>query len=109
MDVLDISSHKRHFDKAVHYFGGVDVLFNNAGRSQRAFWEETDLVVDKQVFDLNCFAVVNLTRVALQHFKRRGHGHVAVCSSLAGVIGAPYSCSYTGSKHAIHVIPFFLL
>lgn len=49
------------------------------------------------------FAVVNLTRVALEHFNKRGEGHVVVVSSLAGRIGAPYSGTYTGAKHAIHV------
>ncbi|KAJ8962976.1 hypothetical protein NQ314_005693 [Rhamnusium bicolor] len=72
------------------------------GRSQRAQWENIDLSVDKQVFDLNVFGVVNLTRVALDHFNKTGGGQVAVVSSLAGIIGAPYSASYTGAKHAIH-------
>lgn len=73
------------------------------GRSQRAIWDSIDLAVDKQMFDLNVFSVVNLSRVALDHFNKRGEGHIAVVSSLAGVIGVPFSGTYTGSKHAIHV------
>lgn len=73
------------------------------GRSQRATWESIDLTVDRQMFELDVFAVVNLTRVALEHFNKRGEGHVVVVSSLAGRIGAPYSGTYTGAKHAIHV------
>ncbi|KAL1517554.1 hypothetical protein ABEB36_001304 [Hypothenemus hampei] len=102
MDVLDVSSHQMHFDRAVRHFGTLDILVNNAGRSQRAAWEQIDLDVDKQLFDLNVFSVVNLTRIALHYFNTKGEGHVAVVSSLAGVIGAPYSGSYTGAKHAIH-------
>ncbi|CAH1185820.1 unnamed protein product [Phyllotreta striolata] len=102
MDVTDCASHKSQFSKAVSHFGKIDILLNNAGRSQRANWEEIELEVDKQLFDLNVFAVVNLTRVALEHFNATGEGHVAVVSSVAGVIGAPYSGTYTGSKHAIH-------
>ncbi|XP_066250464.1 dehydrogenase/reductase SDR family member 7 isoform X1 [Euwallacea similis] len=102
MDVLDMTSHKAHFQHAIRHFGQVDILINNAGRSQRAIWDTTELSVDKQMFELNVFAVINLTRVALEHFNMRGEGHVAVVSSLAGKIGAPYSGAYTGAKHAIH-------
>ena len=76
---------------------------NNAGRSQRAVWEDIDITVDKEAFDLNTFSVVSLSRLAVKHFNRQGGGQIAVTSSLAGIMGVPFSGSYTGSKHAIHV------
>lgn len=103
MDVLDFDSHEKHFNKAIEHFGGVNILFNNAGRSQRAFWEDIQVAVDKQMFELNVFSVLNLSRVAIAHFKTRGHGHIAVNSSVAGIMGLPFSASYTGAKHALHV------
>lgn len=103
MDMLDMSAHKKNFDHAVRHFGQVDILFNNAGRSQRAMWEDIEMTVDRQMFDLNVFSVVNLTRIAVRYFKERGYGHVAVTSSLAGVMGVPISGTYTATKHAIHV------
>ncbi|ENN76051.1 hypothetical protein YQE_07424, partial [Dendroctonus ponderosae] len=102
MDVLDLASHKAHFQYALRHFGTVDVLVNNAGRSQRALFDDTDLAVDRQVFELNVFAVINLTRVALAHFSQKGQGHVVVVSSVAGVLDVPFSASYTASKHALH-------
>ncbi|CAH0547327.1 unnamed protein product [Brassicogethes aeneus] len=102
LDVTDLESHKKHFDHAVRHFGHVDILVNNAGRSQRALWENIDMKVDKQMFELNVFGVINLTRLAISHFNKTGGGHVAVVSSLAGVIGVPYSGTYTGTKYAIH-------
>lgn len=36
-------------------------------RSQRARWEHIDLEVDRSMFDLNVFSVINLTRVILPH------------------------------------------
>lgn len=101
MDITNFESHKKHFQHAVLHFGYVDILLNNAGRSQRAIWDNIELTVDKQLFDLNVFGVINLSRVALEHFNKKGSGHIAVVSSLAGVMGVPYSGSYTGSKHAI--------
>ncbi|KAF5297203.1 hypothetical protein FQA39_LY12218 [Lamprigera yunnana] len=102
MNMLDYASHQQSFDIALAHFGQIDVLFNNAGRSQRATWEDIHYLVDKELFDLNVFSVINLTRVAIHYFNSRGNGHVAVTSSGAGLFGAPYSASYTGSKHAIH-------
>lgn len=102
MDVLDISSHKMHFQHAIRHFGTVDILINNAGRSQRAIFDTIDLSVDKQLFELNVFSILNFTRVALEHFNKKGEGHIAVMTSMAGVMGVPFSASYTGSKHALH-------
>ena len=81
----------------------LDILVNNAGRSQRALWEKIDLKVDKEVFDLNVFSIISLSRVVLKYFLEKGRGHFAVTSSTAGIIGVPFSASYTGSKHALHV------
>ncbi|XP_044762565.1 dehydrogenase/reductase SDR family member 7 isoform X2 [Coccinella septempunctata] len=102
MDVTDFSSHKKNWDYAVRHFGKVDILFNNAGRSQRAVFETIDMGVDRQMFELNTFSVVNLTRVAVNYFNTVGGGHIAVVSSIAGIVGVPYSATYDGTKHAIH-------
>ncbi|KAF4531954.1 hypothetical protein B566_EDAN006646 [Ephemera danica] len=83
----------------------LDILVNNAGRSQRAAWEETEMSVDRQLFELNVFSVVSLTRVVLKYFAQcspQMNGHIVVTSSLAGLVGAPFSPSYTGAKHALH-------
>ncbi|KAI4471662.1 dehydrogenase/reductase sdr family member 7-related [Holotrichia oblita] len=102
MDMMDINSHQDYFEQAVQHFGHVNILFNNAGRSQRAMWEEIDMAVDKEMFELNVFSVINLTRVAVKYFNDRGKGHVAATSSIAGVLGVPFSGTYCGSKFALH-------
>lgn len=103
INVMNFASHEQYFQTAINHFGGVDILFNNAGRSQRAVFDDIDLSVDKDMFDLNVFAVINLSRVALKHFNKKGHGHIAITSSVAGFIGAPNSATYTGTKFALHV------
>ncbi|KAI4471661.1 dehydrogenase/reductase sdr family member 7-related [Holotrichia oblita] len=102
MDVTDISSHQKHFETASKHFGRIHILFNNAGRSQRAMWEDIDLSIDKQMFELNVFSVLNLTRIAIKHFKANGGGHIVVTSSVTGIVAFPFSASYDGSKHALH-------
>jgi short-subunit dehydrogenase len=81
----------------------LDVLISNAGRSQRANWHKIDLKVDKELFDLNVFSLVHLNRIAVRYFLEAGGGHLVVNSSMSGKFAAPFSASYTGSKHAIQV------
>ncbi|XP_077290720.1 dehydrogenase/reductase SDR family member 7 [Arctopsyche grandis] len=102
MDISDIKSHQKLFDNVLDAFGKLDILVNNAGKSQRALWEDIEVEVDRSLFELNVFGLVNLTRIAVKYFLSRGEGHVAVTSSTAGIMGVPFSGSYTASKHAIH-------
>ena len=81
----------------------MDILVNNAGRSQRAVWEDIELGVHRNMFELNVFSVIELTRVCLKYFLSKGGGHVAATSSIAGIFPAPFSASYTGSKFALQV------
>ena len=82
----------------------LDVLVNNAGRSQRGRWEEIEIAVDKDLFELDVFSTIALSRRACKYFQTQGRcGHFAVTSSSAGKLGTPMSASYTGAKHALHV------
>ncbi|XP_055947972.1 dehydrogenase/reductase SDR family member 7-like [Argiope bruennichi] len=94
--------HDECVNKVLDHFGHIDILVNNAGISQRADFADIDIAVDHQLFDVNVFGPVNLTRKVLRHFLERKKGHVVVTSSTAGKLGAPYSSAYTGSKHALH-------
>jgi len=60
---------------------------NNAGRSQRAAWEHTDLQVDRDMLELNVLSVLSLTKRVLPHMLDRGQGHIVNMSSVAGKIG----------------------
>lgn len=102
LDMCDFASHQQSFQKILAEFGKLDILINNAGRSQRARWEHTDIQVDQDLFNLNVFSVVNLTRTVLPHMLENKSGTVAVMSSSAGKAGVPFSGTYTGSKHAVH-------
>lgn len=77
---------------------------NNAGRSQRGSWEEIQLDVDKDLFEVDVFSTIALSRLVCKYFLEQGrHGHFAVTSSIAGKVGVPMSASYTAAKHALHV------
>lgn len=104
MDMLEIDNHQKYFDSVIDHFKTLDILVNNAGRSQRAEWNTIQLKVDRELFELDVFAVVNLSRMALNYFVRNGvQGHIAVTSSITGLVAFPNSATYTAAKHALHV------
>ncbi|XP_053685062.1 dehydrogenase/reductase SDR family member 7-like [Sabethes cyaneus] len=103
MDMLEIDDHQKYFDKVIDHFKTLDVLVNNAGRSQRAEWNTIQLKVDRELFELDVFAVVNLSRLALNYFIENSvKGHIAVTSSITGLVAFPNSATYTAAKHALH-------
>lgn len=102
---LDVKNHDELIsktEKAIELGGGIDILINNAGISQRCSVAESDLSLDKEIMDVNFFGNVGLTRAILPHMKNRGSGAIVVTSSVAGKLGPPLRCAYAASKHALH-------
>lgn len=89
-------------DEALKLFGGVDVLFNNGGVSQRSLAKDTAMEVDKRLMEVNYLGTVALTKALLPHFIEKNNGHFVVITSIVGKIGTPLRSSYAASKHALH-------
>lgn len=81
--------------------GRIDVLVNNAGRSQRSFARETPLEIDRTIMELNFFSKVALTKLVLPHMIKNRGGHIVVISSISGKFGFPMRTAYSASKHAV--------
>lgn len=102
---LDLADHDTFNSKvklAVNFFDGVDILINNGGISQRSFGVDTDLSVDKKIFDVNYFGTISLTKELLPYFVSNKKGQIVVISSIMGKIGTQLRTAYAGSKHALH-------
>ena len=102
LDLENYMSLSGKVDEALALFGGVDVLFNNGGISQRSFAKETSIEVDKRLMDVNYLGTVALTKALLPHFMGKNSGHFVVITSIVGKIGTPLRSSYAASKHALH-------
>jgi dehydrogenase/reductase SDR family member 7B len=87
-------------EQAVHHFGTVDVLINNAGLSMRALFETMDLNVLRKLMDTNFWGTVYCTKYALPYILKN-KGTVAGISSIAGKKGLPGRTGYSASKFAM--------
>ncbi|KRG02835.1 uncharacterized protein Dmoj_GI26356 [Drosophila mojavensis] len=104
MDMLQLDKHQAHLYTVLNHFERLDVLVNNAGRSQRANWVDIDIQVDRDLFELDVFAVVHLSRLVVRYFLEQngGRGHIAATSSIAGFSPVPFSATYCAAKHALN-------
>jgi short-subunit dehydrogenase len=80
--------------------GGVDLLINNAGVSQRSLARDTSLDVYRRLMEVDFFAPLQLTQLILPRMIERRSGHIAIVSSVAGKVGVPLRTGYCAAKHA---------
>jgi NAD(P)-dependent dehydrogenase (short-subunit alcohol dehydrogenase family) len=88
-------------NKVLDKFGKVDILFNNAGITQRGLFENTDTKVFKRVMDVNFFGSLYCTKAALPYLVQT-KGIIIVNESIAGVAPLLGRTGYSASKHALH-------
>ena len=102
IDLAQFDSMVSKTERAISFFGPIDLLINNAGVSQRSLLIETDFKVYQKLIDINYLGTVALTKAILPHFVANKRGHFAVITSLMGKFGSPYRSGYCGAKHALH-------
>jgi len=102
---LDLENHEgieKTFNENIQFASQTDILFNNAGLSQRSFANETSFAVYKKLIDVNYLGTVKLSTLLLPYFQKRNSGHYVVITSVAGKFGVPVRSGYSGSKFALH-------
>ena len=102
IDVEKIDEIPQKTTKAIEYFGKIDVLFNNAGISQRGSVLETNMDVYQKIMNLNFFGVIALTKAVLPFMQQQKSGNIATTSSISGKLATPMRSGYCASKHALH-------
>ena len=81
--------------------GGIDVLVNNAGISQRSLARDTAFSVYREIMEIDFFGPLALAQAVLPGMRARGTGHLIAMSSLAGKAGSPLRTGYCAAKHAL--------
>jgi NAD(P)-dependent dehydrogenase (short-subunit alcohol dehydrogenase family) len=103
-DVTDPGAVQWVYRKAAESFGGLDVLFNNAGISppEDSSILETELDAYQRVQDVNLKSVFLCCKYGIPHLLERGGGSVINTASFVAVMGAATSqISYTASKGGV--------
>ena len=101
-DLSDTEGIPTLVEAALNCFDGIDVLYNNAGISQRGLAGDTLFEVDKKIMDINYFAPVLITKLVLPGMLAKHHGTIAVTTSIVGRFGFPLRSAYSASKHALY-------
>lgn len=102
LDLIEFVSMPEKAKKAIACFGGLDILINNAGISQRSLIQHTSLEVYKKLMDVNYLGTIALSKAVLPFFLKQKKGHFVTVSSLMGKFGSPYRSGYCAAKHALH-------
>jgi NAD(P)-dependent dehydrogenase (short-subunit alcohol dehydrogenase family) len=104
LDVLQTASFEAAssvIDDVVAAHGRLDVLVNNAGRTQVGALEETTEAELRHLFELHFFGPAALTRAVLPHFRRQGGGTVVQMSSVGGQVTMAGFGVYCATKFAL--------
>lgn len=87
--------------RMIRHFGGIDVLINNAGITQRSSFVDNRISVYRKVMDVNFFGALYCTKAAIDSLLNR-KGTIIVIESIAGVSPLIGRTAYCASKHALH-------
>jgi len=83
------------------HWGGLDVLFNNAGIAAGGRIDVVGIDEWQRVIDINLLGVVRGCRTFVPMMKTQGSGHVVNTASLAGLVHPPAMASYTAVKAGV--------
>jgi NAD(P)-dependent dehydrogenase (short-subunit alcohol dehydrogenase family) len=100
MDVDDDASVRGAVATVLAKAGRLDAVINNAGFSMRGAVEDVTIEEAKALFETNFFGVLRVCRAAAAALRANG-GYVVNVSSLAGLIGLPFTGHYCASKFAL--------
>jgi NAD(P)-dependent dehydrogenase (short-subunit alcohol dehydrogenase family) len=104
VDVADEASVKAMMEATVERYGGIDILYNNAGISPNDDASVLDTSVEAwdRVQAVNTKGVFLCCKHGIPHLQQRGGGSVINVASFVAILGAATSqISYTASKGAV--------
>jgi NAD(P)-dependent dehydrogenase (short-subunit alcohol dehydrogenase family) len=89
--------------QSIRAFGTLNILVNNAavGAFGKLLHETDDATWDEQLL-VNLTGVFRMTRAAIPEMLQRGGGTIVNISSVAGLVGFPFSAAYSTTKGGLN-------
>ncbi|KAB3525918.1 SDR family NAD(P)-dependent oxidoreductase [Alkaliphilus serpentinus] len=100
-DVSNSKEFKEAIDKALEYYGRIDIMVNNAGIFDGQDYETTDEETFEKIINVNLKGVFLGTKFVLDNMLKNQKGVIINIASVAGIRGGLGSPAYTASKHGI--------
>ncbi len=103
-ELLDLTATERDgvLQRCEKKYGPIDIVVNNAGMGLGAEVVETSDVDLRLVFELNFFALFDLSRQAVRLMSTRKRGVIVNVTSAAARLGSPGISVYSATKGAVH-------
>lgn len=102
-DVAKLDEVQALVDVAVSHFGGLNIMYNNAGISggRHPQFLDDDLSTFHDVIGVNLFGVMAGSQRAARHMAENGGGVILNNASIAGIMAGQALMSYRASKAAV--------
>ena len=100
-DVADPDAVRALFDLVGERFGGLDLLFNNAGTGINAPFAESDPADWTTMIDANLYGVLHCTQAAVPLMAGRPGAMICSVSSVGGRYGTASWSVYSATKFAV--------
>lgn len=84
--------------------GSLTALFNNAAYGQPGAVEDLSPALLREQFEVNVIGTHDLTRRLIPAMRKNGEGRIVNCSSVLGLVSAPYRGAYCASKFALEAL-----
>jgi short-subunit dehydrogenase len=81
--------------------GRIDLLVNAAGAYLSGALEETTDEQVSQVFEVNTFGVMRMTRAVLPAMRQQRSGRIVNLATLSGMVSVPFAGAFSASKAAL--------
>src|SRR6266702_3743793 len=94
LDVTSDESVASVVKQVIDRFGRIDVLVNNAGVGANGAAEEFSVARTQDVFDINVYGIMRMTKAVLPHMRAQRRGRVINVSSLSGFVPSPFNTPF---------------
>lgn len=100
-DVAKEEDCKKAVNYAIHKYGRIDILFNNAGVLSLGTTHETSTEDWDNVFNINVKGTWLMSKYTIPHMLQQGKGCIVNNSSVLGLKAVPGVAAYNATKGAV--------